>query len=219
MTKNNDQKIKSPSNAEIIKNIRELAEKFNSQDILDVGCGAGLYTELFCINSNRVTGLDLQEFIVQGKILFKFVKGDALKMPFPDASFDAVVSFDVIEHLSDDRLFLRECYRVLKNEGRLILGTPNRHRISFFLLSLLGRRPTFPRDLGKDLVLGDIIHIREYTIEEFTKLLNKSGFKIREIRRLWLGIPFRKFEIGLRKFPSFLSRFAKYILVDSQKGS
>lgn len=116
-------------------------------------------------------------------------------------------------------MFLRECYRGLKNEGRLILGTPNRHRISFFLLSFLGEKPTFPRNLGKDPVLGDIIHIREYTLEELTKLLNESGFKIKEIRLLWFGLSLRKFEIGLKRFPSFLSRFARYILVDSQKRS
>ncbi|MBM3282938.1 class I SAM-dependent methyltransferase [Candidatus Gottesmanbacteria bacterium] len=208
----------SPSQTEIIKNIRELAREFKYKDILDVGCGAGLYTNLFCVNNNNVTGLDLQEVVDQTKIRFRFVKGDALKMPFIDSSFDAVVSFDVIEHLSDDRLFLRECYRVLKKGGRLIIGTPNRHRVSFFLLSFLGQKPKFPRNLGKDHVLGDIIHLREYTLKELGGLLNESGFKPREIRLIWLGLSlFKGVEIGLKKPPPFLSRFAQYILFSSQK--
>ena len=208
---------RSLSQTEIIKNIQEIAKKIKSKDVLDVGCGDGLYTSLFCRNDNNVVGIDLQKLVDPNEIDFKFIEGDALNMPFPDNSFDVVSSFDVIEHLSDDRLFLKECCRVLKKSGRLILGTPNRHRISFFILSMLGKKPKFPRNLGRHLALGDIIHLREYTVKEITSLLKDCGFRIREVRLLWLGFSFGKLEVGIRNFPKFFSNLALYILIDSQK--
>ena len=50
--------------------------------------------------------------------------GDLCRLPFPDASFDLVISTDVIEHIDDDVAALREMRRVLNPAGRIILTTP-----------------------------------------------------------------------------------------------
>ena len=54
------------------------------------------------------------------------VRGDACRMPFRDASFDAVVAGELIEHLARPEQFLKEAHRVLAHGGRLIITTPNR---------------------------------------------------------------------------------------------
>lgn len=69
----------------------------------------------------------------------------------PENYFDFVVSFQVIEHIQNDEFFLREIYRVLKPNGKLILTTPNR-------LMSLTRNPW---------------HIREYTTHELKQLSSK----------------------------------------------
>jgi ubiquinone/menaquinone biosynthesis C-methylase UbiE len=46
-------------------------------------------------------------------------------LPFPDDEFDCAVSIDVLEHLGDDRPFLRELGRVLRPNGRAIVTVPN----------------------------------------------------------------------------------------------
>ena len=51
---------------------------------------------------------------------------DGTALPFPDASFDVVVSFDVFEHIRDSDAHLREVHRVLRPGGVYLLQTPNK---------------------------------------------------------------------------------------------
>jgi len=48
------------------------------------------------------------------------------KMDFKDNSFDVVISFQVIEHISDSMAYINELYRVLKRNGKIIIVTPDR---------------------------------------------------------------------------------------------
>ena len=52
-----------------------------------------------------------------------FLRADGMALPFADRSFDLVLSHAVIEHVSDAALYLRECRRVLRPDGRLYLST------------------------------------------------------------------------------------------------
>ena len=70
-------------------------------------------------------------------------------LPFRDASFDWVISFQVIEHIRDDRAFVAEIHRVLRPGGRFLVTTPNAPMS-------LTRNPW---------------HVREYTPEELRRLL------------------------------------------------
>lgn len=209
--------MRSPSSEVIKAEIQSLARNFRGKKILDAGCGYGFFTKLFCVNGNQVTGLDLQNLVDGQKIPFKFVQGDALRMPFANSSFDVIVSFDVVEHVRDDHSFLKECHRVLRKDGYLIIGTPNKHRLSFYLLSLLGKKPTFPNNLGKDPFLGDIVHLREYTLEEICGLLKSVKFLIDRKSLVWFGIAMKNLEIGCETHQPFLSKFSHWILIEAQK--
>lgn len=94
--------------------IDNFAKSTKEATILDVGCGSGEYTSLFCRNGNVVVGLDLQNRVEERYAKFQFVEGDATRLPFARDTFDHVVSFDVIEHIEDCAAFLRKAYRVLK---------------------------------------------------------------------------------------------------------
>ena len=77
---------------------------------------------------------------------------------------------DVIEHVEDDKLFIKENIRVLKREGSLIIGTPNKNRLSALLKKIIFKPNKYPLVI-KDLIFGTVIHIREYSRNELLNLL------------------------------------------------
>jgi Methylase involved in ubiquinone/menaquinone biosynthesis len=100
----------------------------NSQSqtrILDVGCGTGANLEMLA-NFGSAEGVDVSDDALEfcrAKGL-KAHKGLAEKLPFPDESFDLVTALDVIEHLDDDIVGLKEMRRVLKPGGKTLIFVP-----------------------------------------------------------------------------------------------
>lgn len=94
-----------------------------ADELLDLGCGSGEIAEHLATCS-RVTCSDRLDQRTHGLDL-PFLRGGDL-LPFPDASFDAVVSNHVIEHTGDPALHLQEIHRVLRPRGVVYLATPNR---------------------------------------------------------------------------------------------
>ncbi|MGH8573877.1 MAG: class I SAM-dependent methyltransferase [Gammaproteobacteria bacterium] len=108
-------------------------ELAGSRRVLDAACGEGYGTGLLAAAGARsVTGLDLDErTIAQARARYPgadFVVGDALQLPFDDDAFDLVVSFETIEHLRDPERLLDEFARVTRDDGLLVISTPNKHR-------------------------------------------------------------------------------------------
>jgi len=99
-------------------------------DVLDAGCGVGYGTAELARSAASVMGLDCApEAIEEARRRYgsvAFLEGSCEQMPLEAARFDLVVAFEVIEHLDDWRAFLRECVRVLKPAGRLLVSTPNK---------------------------------------------------------------------------------------------
>lgn len=94
--------------------------------ILDAGSGSGRnMVEL--ARFGHVTGIELAEASVRAaraRGVGDVVQGSVDALPFEDDSFDLAVSLDVIEHLEDDRLALRELRRVVAPGGRLLVTVP-----------------------------------------------------------------------------------------------
>ena len=104
----------------------------SGQRVLDVACGEGYGSVIMASVASSVVGMDIDSATIAaaqkryndaGPI--EFVIGDCRSLPFPDASFDAVVSFETIEHIRDHETFLAEIKRVLVPGGLLLMSTPN----------------------------------------------------------------------------------------------
>lgn len=99
--------------------------------ILDVACGTGYGLALLADRGRSVVGADadfdaLRTARTSGAIgSATVVRSDACHLPFGDASWDAVTSFETIEHLHDRRAFVEEIRRVLAPGGVCVMSTPN----------------------------------------------------------------------------------------------
>lgn len=106
------------------------AQPYIKGDLLEVGCGEGRGVSLLAPLSQSYLAIDKIGSIIE-KLHTQYPGVNFKQMVIPpfggiaDNLYDVVVSFQVIEHIKDDRLFLEELYRVLKPGGQAIISTPN----------------------------------------------------------------------------------------------
>jgi SAM-dependent methyltransferase len=136
------------------------------RDVLDAACGVGWGSLLLLAAGARsVTGVDIDEGALasaRGRARgAEFVRGDLLSLPFADASFDLVVSFESIEHVDDPALAIDEFRRVLRPGGMLLVSSPN--------------RDVYPS--------GNPFHLRELTSPELETMLAARFAKIAMYRQ------------------------------------
>ena len=91
-------------------------------ELLDVGCGTKPYESIFRPHVSRYIGLE-HSSTLHGRDKVD-VWGEAAALPFPDATFDTVVAFQVLEHCEDPATVLQEMHRVLRPGGIVIVTTP-----------------------------------------------------------------------------------------------
>jgi SAM-dependent methyltransferase len=96
--------------------------------ILEVGCGTGVSCGLLAGSGYLMTGTDLSERFLDHSLesgRVKLMSADASALPFPDGSFDAVISHQFIEHVAEPGKVLAEMGRVVKPGGTVLLMSPN----------------------------------------------------------------------------------------------
>jgi ubiquinone/menaquinone biosynthesis C-methylase UbiE len=107
-----------------------------SKTVLDIACGEGYGSHLLASIAKQVTGVDISEkTIAAAKLKYQldnleFLSGSTSAIPAPDNYFDMVVSFETIEHHDEHEKMMHEIKRVLKNDGVLIISSPEKKMYS-----------------------------------------------------------------------------------------
>ena len=108
-----------------------VARDYVNGDVLEVGCGEGRGIETLLPLVKSFTAVDKIKPAID-ELQLKFPTGKFMSMNIPplsgleDNTYDSIVSFQVIEHIEDDFLYLKEIHRVLKPGGVALFTTPNR---------------------------------------------------------------------------------------------
>lgn len=181
--------------AQHLKPYTLIADEAYGKKILEVGCGDGFGAAFLAKTAGEVIGIDYdRETILRAREKYvlpnlRFMPMGADKLEFEDNCFDLVCSFQVIEHIPEDKItrYLAEIKRVLKNDGTFYLSTLN-------LGHVMKSRSTYKKQPA---------HCREFRLDELRELLSKVFSKV-EISGLQLTLKHRFYQrlkkAGIFKF-------------------
>ena len=158
----------------------------------DLGCGAGFTAKAFD-SHYRMVGVDVSIDALQfcqGRGLKRLcqINTERFSLPFKSESLHLVLALDVIEHLEDDAYALRECRRILKSDGKLIVTVP----------AFMALWSPWDEALG---------HRRRYTARDLAETAKKAGFQIDRLSYMFffsfpLAVLIRYLKRTLQKDPS-----------------
>jgi ubiquinone/menaquinone biosynthesis C-methylase UbiE len=165
--------------------------------VLDIASGEGYGSNLLAQNAKSVFGVDISEEAVkhaQEKYTspnLKYLKGNTSEIPLGDHTVDVIISFETLEHHDQHTRMMLECKRVLKENGLLIISSPDKK----YYTDLPGYHNPF--------------HVKELYEDEFKKLISDhfkyTTFLNQNYFRASIILPAE----GTEKFESFEGSFEK----------
>lgn len=118
----------------------EEVEPVAGADVLEIGCQNGAWLVSLAQSGARPTGIDVVASSIEAAtcrascwgVEVDARVGDACNLEFESESFDIVATSDVIEHVPDKEAMVRECMRVLRPQGLLMISAPQRFSVKHF---------------------------------------------------------------------------------------
>jgi 2-polyprenyl-3-methyl-5-hydroxy-6-metoxy-1,4-benzoquinol methylase len=146
--------------------------------LLDLGCGPGIFLAMAQERGWDSYGVDVSEHAIdfaKRRFGIKAFAGQLKDAPFPSGSFDVVTLWDVVEHFPDPIRDLREVGRVLRDDGIILMNTPNAdspmRSLAWLAYVISGGRFRYPAEK-----LYHEYHLYYFSEATLTQLLAKAGF-------------------------------------------
>jgi ubiquinone/menaquinone biosynthesis C-methylase UbiE len=197
---------------EIIKRkdvVLRFVDKFSackSINILDVGCGAGVFMKEMLDRGHAVTGIDITEGMLKqaadalnnaGYGNANCVYGDVEALPFENEMYDLVICVGVMQYLRKDEKAISELSRVVKPEGIVIITLPNIFRITtlldpyYYLVKIvkymLKKCLRRGKDISYDFGKNDSFINRRYYHGQINKLLQQNKLQLLDSEGIGYG--------------------------------
>ena len=181
----------------LISRIAELIDGEASENILDAGCGSGLYSiGLGLLKSNwQITGIDYSKSLLQiaqkqatkkGLPTVTFTNANVMLLPFRTAHYSTIIAAGLFPNINDRDQALREIHRVLQDQGKLIIVEFNREGLDwktmlFFRIMITGYHAF--TTVFRQFRFANKWDITTSTIDknEFEDLILRSGFTICQV--------------------------------------
>ena len=212
--------------------ILSMLEQNKNGKILDCGCGNGSFTKELAqrVGTGQVYGVEFVEELAQAaeaKGIEVYRANLNEKLPIEDETFDFLCANQIIEHLFETDLFVKEIHRVLKRGGYAIISTPNLASLHSIISLLMGKQP-FTAHISNEVILGNSlnpghgkkhehrgsIHLRIFTCEALKQLFEYHGFKVEKI----VGVGYYPFPIKIARLLSRLDKWhAAYLTMKVRK--
>ena len=111
------------------------SEFCHDKDVLEIACGSGQGANILADQASSYIGLDYCTELVRKAQLINpeltFKEGDACQLPFEDNSKDVIVFFEAIYYIKDTKQLIKECHRVLREDGKILITSTNKDLFDF----------------------------------------------------------------------------------------
>lgn len=166
--------------------IKKLLEATDNDVILDIGCGSGVQIRAIDLKSpNLIIGMDVNRNALQyakNKEIphSEFIIADAQQLPFKELTVNKIICAEIIEHLNNPEQLITESQRVLKEDGAIVISTPNERSIwgiYEFLWDVCGRGRNYGETHLKFFSVKDLdIYFKSFRTRSNVTLFFMSPF-------------------------------------------
>ncbi len=154
--------------------------------LLDAACGDGIL-RYYLSDRHAYIGVDFSSRVITRARRYHegtFFRADLNRLPFPNNSFDAIVSLQSLSHLVHPENALAEMARLLKPEGKIFLSVPNHQSFKYQLQGITS------------------VHTRHFGFENVKEMVSRA-FIIQQMdsRGVWIPVPRMNLHVGLKVSP------------------
>ena len=190
----------NPNTPEPLKNLK----------ILDIGCGGGLLCEPMRRLGATITGIDASYNNIEVAKLhskemnldIKYIQCSPEDLNF-DSKFDVILNMEVIEHVSDTNLFIKNCSELIKKKGIMFVATLNKN-LKSYLFAILGAEYIL-----KWLPIGTHDWDKFLTPENLELIANKNQFIKNDLVGMKFNLISKKWHQSTDVSVNYISTFLK----------